>query len=185
LGDRQMRNTGHAILHALDARTGRELWNSGDTIPGWTHFSGLAIGGGKVFVTTHDGAIYAFGLRASGAAAAHVTVVPAPTQAAAVARPKVAVGTVSVPQCGEATAIFKQRCAMCHGPNGKGMAATRTPNFTDPGWQSSRSDKTLVNALTNGTDRGMPAFGGQLSSPQIDRLVHCLVRGFGSAPQKR
>lgn len=185
LGDRQMRNTGHAILHALDARTGREIWNSGDTMPGWAHFSGLAIGDGKVFVTTHDGAIYAFGLRASGAAAAHVTVVPAPPRAAAVARPKVAIGIVSVPQCGEATTIFKQRCAMCHGPNGEGMAATRTPNFTDPGWQSSKSDKTLVNSLTNGTDRGMPAFGGQLSSPQIDRLVHCLVRGFGSAPQKR
>ncbi len=185
LGDRQSRNTGHAILHALDARTGKELWNSGDTMSGWTHFSGIAIGTGKIFVTTHDGAVYAFGLRSPGAAPAHVTIVPAPLHSTMVARAKAPTGPVSVPQCGEATAIFKQRCTMCHGPDGRGMAATRTPDFTDPGWQAGKNDKALLDALTNGTDRGMPAFGGQLSSPQIDQLVHCVVRGFASAPQGR
>ena len=141
LTNRQTRNTGHAILHALDARTGKELWSSGDTMPGWTHFSGLAIGDGKIFVTTHDGAIYAFGLRAPGAAAPHVTVVPAPPESVKAARPKVPMGAVHIPQCGEATAIFKQRCVMCHGPDGRGMSATRTPDFTDSGWQAARATK--------------------------------------------
>ena len=27
----------------LDARTGRRLWSSGNTMTGWTHFSGLAV----------------------------------------------------------------------------------------------------------------------------------------------
>ncbi len=54
--------TGNAILYALDAETGRELYSSGKTIPGWTHFSGLAISNGRVYVVTHDGWVYAFGL---------------------------------------------------------------------------------------------------------------------------
>lgn len=185
LGDRQTRNIGHAILYALDARTGRELWNSGVTMSGWTHFSGLAIGDGKIFVTTHDGAIYAFGLHGSSAIAPHLTVVPALPHAATIAPSKVPIGTVSAAQCGETTAIFKRRCTICHGADGRGMSATHTPNFTDPEWQSSKSDKALLDALTNGTDRGMPAFGGQLISRQIDSLVHCVVRGFGSVPQER
>ncbi len=184
LVNRELRNTGHAILYALDARTGKELWSSGDTIPGWTHFSGLAVGDGKVFVTTHDGAIYAFGLRSSGAAAARVTVIPASPHASAAVPPEPRAATAGIPQCGEATAIFKQRCAMCHGPDGRGAVA-RTPNFIESGWQADRSDKVLLDAVTNGTDKGMPAFGGQLSSQQIDQLVHCVVRGFASAPQSR
>jgi hypothetical protein len=61
----------------------------------------------------------------------------------------------------------------------------RTPNFTDYAWQSSKNDRDLIDAVTNGTDRGMPALGGQLSAPAIDQLVHCMVRGFASAPQGR
>lgn len=184
LGDRESRATGHAILHALDARTGKELWSSGDIISGWTHFSGLAIGDGKIFVTTHDGAVYAFGLRSPGATAPRVTVVPATSHAAAAARAEASTGAVSMPQCGEATVIFQQRCAMCHGSDGRGTVA-RTPNFTDPGWQTTKSDKVLVDALTDGTDQGMPAFGSQLSSQQIDRLIHCMVRGFASTDDDR
>jgi cytochrome c oxidase cbb3-type subunit III len=74
---------------------------------------------------------------------------------------------------------------MCHGANGKGMAAMHTPDFTDSSWQASKSDKDLIDAVTNGTDKGMPAFGGQLTAPQIDQLVHCMVRGFAGTPQGR
>ena len=51
LNSRETHNNGHAILHALDAYTGKELWSSGSTIESWTHFSGIAIGDGKVFAT--------------------------------------------------------------------------------------------------------------------------------------
>ena len=43
----------------------------------------------------------------------------------------------------------------------------------------------LIDALTKGTDKGMPAFEGQMTSGQIDEMIHCLVRGFARAPQGR
>jgi outer membrane protein assembly factor BamB len=57
-----MAKAGHAILYALDAETGKVLFSSGDTIKGFSHFSGFAVMGGRVFVGTHDGTMYAFGL---------------------------------------------------------------------------------------------------------------------------
>jgi mono/diheme cytochrome c family protein len=184
LEDRQSRSTGHAILYALDARTGKQLWSSGDTMTGWTHFSGLALGDGKIFATTRDGATYAFALRSPGQAAPRVTVVPAPPHTAVATPIRSATTTAKIPECGEASAIFKQRCAMCHGPDGRGAIA-RTPNFADPTWQATKSDEASLDAVSNGTESGMPAFGSQLSSQQIDRLVHCVVRGFAGATQSR
>jgi outer membrane protein assembly factor BamB len=54
---------GIAVLYAFDAETGQELYNSGKSMTGWTHFSGLAIAGGRVFVSTFDGTVYGFGLK--------------------------------------------------------------------------------------------------------------------------
>ena len=53
---------GDAVLFALDAATGKVLYSSGSAIHGFTHFSGLAISGGRIFAVTHDSTIYAFGL---------------------------------------------------------------------------------------------------------------------------
>jgi hypothetical protein len=52
---------GHAILYALDAETGKELYSSGDIMPGIAHFSGIALSNGRVFVTTLDSNLYSFG----------------------------------------------------------------------------------------------------------------------------
>lgn len=59
----RLQNTTHAILYALDARTGKELYNSGNLITAWTHFSGLAIAEGRVYAVDHDSNIYCFGLK--------------------------------------------------------------------------------------------------------------------------
>jgi outer membrane protein assembly factor BamB len=53
---------GHAILYALDAETGKELYNSGDAISGITHFSGIAISNGRVYVAGFDSVLYSFGI---------------------------------------------------------------------------------------------------------------------------
>jgi hypothetical protein len=53
----------HAILYALDAETGKELYSSGEQIPSWAHFGGLAVSNGRVFFTTSDAKVYAFGLK--------------------------------------------------------------------------------------------------------------------------
>ena len=51
-----------AAIYALDALTGNELWNSGNTITTWNHYSGLTVANGRVFLSTFDGLIYAFGV---------------------------------------------------------------------------------------------------------------------------
>ena len=52
----------HATIYALDARTGKELWSSGDQIKTWNHFSGLTIANGRVYLGTYDGVLYSFSL---------------------------------------------------------------------------------------------------------------------------
>jgi outer membrane protein assembly factor BamB len=51
-----------AAIFALDALTGEELWNSGNEITTWNHYSGLTVANGRVFLSTFDGTIYAFGV---------------------------------------------------------------------------------------------------------------------------
>jgi len=61
--ERAAQHAGHAVLYAFDSATGQELFSSGDSMPGWTHFSGIAISAGRIFVTTYDSTVYAFGLK--------------------------------------------------------------------------------------------------------------------------
>jgi outer membrane protein assembly factor BamB len=56
------RNSTHAVLYALDAETGKELWNSGDQIKSFAHFTGLSIANGRVYLGTYDSVLYSFGL---------------------------------------------------------------------------------------------------------------------------
>ena len=50
-------------LHALDARTGKELWSSGDQIASWNHFSGISLANGQVYINDYQGNLYCFGLK--------------------------------------------------------------------------------------------------------------------------
>jgi hypothetical protein len=50
-----------AVLYALDAVTGKELWSSGKTITSFAR-AGLAAGGGQVYLVTYDNTLYAFGI---------------------------------------------------------------------------------------------------------------------------
>ena len=51
------------MLYAFEAATGKELYNSGNTIPEFTHFSGLGVSNGRVFVSTFASNVYAFGVK--------------------------------------------------------------------------------------------------------------------------
>lgn len=53
----------NAVLYALDARTGKELWSSGDQITSFNHFSGISMANGRVYIATYDGNVYCFGIR--------------------------------------------------------------------------------------------------------------------------
>ncbi len=61
-GDESKRfsNTRPAVLKALDAQTGKLLFESGSSISTWVHFSGLAISGGQIFAVDHDSNVYSF-----------------------------------------------------------------------------------------------------------------------------
>jgi len=50
-----------AKLHALDAASGKDLWNSGAAITSYITTGGLSAGGGRVYLSTVDGHQYAFG----------------------------------------------------------------------------------------------------------------------------
>jgi outer membrane protein assembly factor BamB len=60
--DKRLLNTHPAVIRALDAKTGKELFNSGGDIQSWVHFSGLAVTDGMVFAVDHDSNVYCFGL---------------------------------------------------------------------------------------------------------------------------
>jgi outer membrane protein assembly factor BamB len=55
--------TGNAILYAFDAETGKELFSSGNSLCSFTHFGGLAVSDGRIYLTTFDGTVYAFGMK--------------------------------------------------------------------------------------------------------------------------
>ena len=61
----EQRGTGThpAVLYALDAKTGKLLYQSGDAMKSWTHFSGLAVSDGKVYAVDYSSRIYCFGLK--------------------------------------------------------------------------------------------------------------------------
>ena len=57
------RDVMHAVLYALDAATGDEIYSSGEAIDSWNHYGGLALANGQIYVTTYDARVFAFGLK--------------------------------------------------------------------------------------------------------------------------
>ena len=74
--------------------------------------------------------------------------------------------------------IFKRNCEGCHGADGKGVARTHTPNFTDPKVQASLTDEQIQTTITKGRP-GMPSWSGKLSEQDI-KIVGAYVRSLGS-----
>jgi outer membrane protein assembly factor BamB len=56
-------HTHNAVLYALDAKTGKILYQSGDAMMTWVHFSGLAVANGHIYAVDHDSRVYCFGLK--------------------------------------------------------------------------------------------------------------------------
>jgi mono/diheme cytochrome c family protein len=79
---------------------------------------------------------------------------------------------------------FKEKCTMCHGPDGKGFAALKTPDFTDPKWQASVTDQHIADVIKNGKkDTAMKGFGDKLSPDEIKALVK-YIRSLNSEKKK-
>lgn len=56
------RRSSPAVLYALDAETGKQLWTSGNTITSFVPGVGPSAGDSQVYVVTNDGTLYAFGM---------------------------------------------------------------------------------------------------------------------------
>lgn len=73
--------------------------------------------------------------------------------------------------------LYRQNCALCHGPNGNGRGMrragmSRSPrDFTDPNWQERMSDQQIAAAIRNGVKgTAMPAWRA-LEPAEIENLV--------------
>ena len=79
----------------------------------------------------------------------------------------------------DAAATFKAKCAMCHGPDGKGDTPTgkamKVVSLTSEEVQK-QTDAQLIATTTNGKNK-MPAFKGKLTDEQIKDLIK-YVRGL-------
>jgi outer membrane protein assembly factor BamB len=63
--EKRIAGSKHAVLYALDAQTGKELWSSGDQITSWSHWGGLSMANGRVYINTFDGMQYCFGIKSA------------------------------------------------------------------------------------------------------------------------
>jgi len=76
-------------------------------------------------------------------------------------------------------AVFKARCARCHGDDGRGKTKSAPPDLTDPKIQTSLTDADIVNTITNGRKgTAMIAWKGKLSTEEIS-AVAAYVRSLG------
>lgn len=76
----------------------------------------------------------------------------------------------------DAAATYKAKCAMCHGPDGKG-GKMGTKDFASAEVQG-MSDAQLTEAVTKGKPPKMPAYEGKLKDTDIKDLV-AYVRSLG------
>jgi len=73
-----------------------------------------------------------------------------------------------------------ETCVYCHGNGGKGTSEGHkmgVPDFTDAGWQSSKTDEQLIKFL-EANEKGCTKCRGRVSESAIQKLVN-IVRAFG------
>ena len=85
----------------------------------------------------------------------------------------------NIARADDAAAMFKAKCAMCHGPDGSGDTPTgktmKVPDLKSADVQKA-SDADLSDAITKGKNK-MPAVGKALKPDEVKGLV-AFVRGL-------
>lgn len=87
-------------------------------------------------------------------------------------------------QSAQTAELFKDRCARCHGEDGRGKTVigrmVNAPDFTKEGWWDDEKDeRRFARSITEGKGE-MPAFGKKLSRPEIKALA-AYVKTFRKA----
>jgi len=79
----------------------------------------------------------------------------------------------------DGASIFNAQCAVCHGTDGKGVAAMKTPDFTDPKLQASLSDAEVMQIIKHGKPgTAMPAWGSKLPERDLSAVAE-YIRALG------
>jgi hypothetical protein len=77
--------------------------------------------------------------------------------------------------------LYNRYCIRCHGVDGRGVwDIPDVPNFTNPRWQTSRSDSQLARIIVEGRGAVMPPFRGTLSLEEacaMGRYLRTFVPG--------
>ena len=78
----------------------------------------------------------------------------------------------------DAAATYKAKCAMCHGPDGKGSATGQQMGVRDFGSAEvkAETDAQLTDVITKGKGK-MPPYAGKLKDTEIKELV-TYIRGL-------
>ena len=72
----------------------------------------------------------------------------------------------------DGAALFAERCASCHGSDGKGISAKKTPDFTDPKWQASfKAAEYIVKLKERWDGPKPPASVAGLKDEEIQAIV--------------
>jgi mono/diheme cytochrome c family protein len=78
-----------------------------------------------------------------------------------------------------AAALYKAKCAMCHGPAGN--SPVQNMSFVDGKWQHGSSPKEVAKVIRDGVPRtAMLPFKKQLSEAEVEALAE-YVRAFDKA----
>ena len=78
--------------------------------------------------------------------------------------------------------LFRERCARCHGKDGKGGDAKddmpSIPDFSDATWHKSRTNAQLSASILDGKGKQMPAFRERLKAEDV-KAVLAYIRTLG------
>lgn len=70
-----------------------------------------------------------------------------------------------------AAPLFRDQCAACHGPEGKGDQSRGVPNLTDSDWLYGSSRADIRSQIVNGRGGVMPTWGKRFSPETIKALT--------------
>lgn len=67
---------------------------------------------------------------------------------------------------------YEERCASCHGPQGKGGIG---PDLTSAAYKYGRTAPEVTRSIVDGRPGGMPPFKGQMSKEKIEGVVQYVL----------
>ena len=67
--------------------------------------------------------------------------------------------------------LFQANCAVCHGADGTGNKMLGAPNLTDDAWLYGRGESAIIEAITQGRNGVMPAWGDFLGEDKVHILT--------------